>query len=166
MAIPTELIGSIPRPHSLIAAMASFQANESMIEYLQAEQQNALRDTISRLEATGSPILSDGEQTKPSFVGYPLAGATNLAADGVVIPFADGHQGQLSRLISGPFRYSVHAASYVTAVREYTSLPIKQAVISASALSLLYPAAGIAGYSREEFLADLIDEAESDIRGA
>ncbi|WP_263381273.1 uroporphyrinogen decarboxylase/cobalamine-independent methonine synthase family protein [Granulicella arctica] len=166
MAIPTELIGSIPRPHSLIAAVASFQANDTTIEHVQAEQQNALRDTISRLEATGSPILSDGEQTKPSFVGYPLAGATNLAPDGVAIPFADGHQRQLPRLTSGPFRYGLHAASYVKAAQEYTSLPIKQAVISASALSLLYPATGIASYSREEFLADLIDEAESDIRGA
>jgi 5-methyltetrahydropteroyltriglutamate--homocysteine methyltransferase len=43
---------------------------------------------------------------------------------------------------------------------------MKQAVISASALSLLYPADGIAGYSREQFVADLIDEAEADIRGA
>jgi 5-methyltetrahydropteroyltriglutamate--homocysteine methyltransferase len=37
-------------------------------------------------------------------------------------------------------------------------------VISASALSLLYPQRGIDGYSRETFLADLIDEAERDIR--
>jgi 5-methyltetrahydropteroyltriglutamate--homocysteine methyltransferase len=41
---------------------------------------------------------------------------------------------------------------------------VKQAVISASALSLLYPSEGIAGYSRDEFLADLVDEAEADIR--
>jgi 5-methyltetrahydropteroyltriglutamate--homocysteine methyltransferase len=45
-------------------------------------------------------------------------------------------------------------------------LPIKQAVISASALSLLYPSEAIPDYSRDEFLADLIDEAELDIRGS
>jgi len=39
-------------------------------------------------------------------------------------------------------------------------------VISASALSLLYPVGGVPGYSRESFLADLINEAEADIRGA
>ena len=44
--------------------------------------------------------------------------------------------------------------------------PLKQAVISASALSLLYPADGIPGYPREEFAADLLNEAEADIRGA
>jgi len=38
-------------------------------------------------------------------------------------------------------------------------------VISASALSLLYPADGIEGCARGAFLADLIDEAEADIRG-
>jgi len=126
----------------------------------------ALRDTIDRLEQTGSPVLTDGEQTKPSFATYPLTGLTNLASDGVIIPFADGHQRQLPRLTSGPFRYGVHAATYLRAAREFTELPIKQAVISASALSLLYPADGIPNYTREAFIADLIDEAETDIRGA
>jgi 5-methyltetrahydropteroyltriglutamate--homocysteine methyltransferase len=60
----------------------------------------------------------------------------------------------------------VHAAEYLKAARQLTQRPVKQAVISASALSLLYPSAGIAGYSREEFLADLVDEAAADIRGA
>ena len=41
---------------------------------------------------------------------------------------------------------------------------MKQAVIAASALSLLYPAAGIPGYPREEFLDDLVREAQTDIR--
>jgi 5-methyltetrahydropteroyltriglutamate--homocysteine methyltransferase len=52
------------------------------------------------------------------------------------------------------------------AIRARTQRPVKQAVISASALSLLYPAKEIPDYSRESFIADLIDEAEADIRGA
>jgi 5-methyltetrahydropteroyltriglutamate--homocysteine methyltransferase len=90
----------------------------------------------------------------------------NLAPDGVVIPFADEHQRQLPRLTSGPFRYAVHADSYTRAARGYTKRPVKQAVISASALSLLYPGDGLPGYSREEFISDLVNEAEADIRGA
>jgi 5-methyltetrahydropteroyltriglutamate--homocysteine methyltransferase len=69
-------------------------------------------------------------------------------------------------LTTGPFRYGVHAAAYLEAARRYTQLPLKQAVISASALSLLYPSTEIPGYPREAFLADLIHEAEADIRGA
>jgi 5-methyltetrahydropteroyltriglutamate--homocysteine methyltransferase len=42
---------------------------------------------------------------------------------------------------------------------------VKQAVISASALSLLYPQDGIEGYPRERFVDDLVAEAEADIRG-
>jgi 5-methyltetrahydropteroyltriglutamate--homocysteine methyltransferase len=110
-------------------------------------------------------VITDGEQTKPSFATYPLAGL-NLAPDGVVIPFADGHTRQLPRLVGGPFRYGVHAGSYTKAAKALAKKPVKQAVISASALSLLYPAMGIEGYSREAFLADLINEAEADIRGA
>ena len=166
MAIPTESIGSIPRPPELIQAITSFQLGNIPSATLDAAYTAALKDTIARLEETGSPILTDGEQTKSSFVTYPLSGLTNLAADGVVIPFADGHGRQLPRLTSGPFRYGTFAASYLTAARGYTQRPVKQAVISASALSLLYPADEIAGYPREMFIADLIDEAAADIRGA
>jgi 5-methyltetrahydropteroyltriglutamate--homocysteine methyltransferase len=121
-------------------------------------------DTIRRLEETGSPILTDGEQTKSSFATYPLDGATNLAVGGVVVPFEDGHTRQLPRLAAGPFRYATHASTYLAAARRLTTRPVKQAVISASALSLLYPADGIPGYTREVFLSDLIDEAAADIR--
>jgi 5-methyltetrahydropteroyltriglutamate--homocysteine methyltransferase len=165
MAIPTEPIGSIPRPQSLLGAMAGFAAGKTSKSVLDAAYDDALRDTIRRFEETGSPVITDGEQTKPSFATYPLAGL-NLAPDGVTIPFADGHTRQLPRLIAAPFRYGVHAAEYVTVARRYTKLPVKQAVISASALSLLYPSTGIPGYPREAFLPDLIQEAEADIRGA
>jgi 5-methyltetrahydropteroyltriglutamate--homocysteine methyltransferase len=111
-------------------------------------------------------VLTDGEQTKPSFATYPLSGLENLAPDGVTIPFADGHARRLPRLTAGPFRYGIHAAQYTKAARGFTQKPVKQAVIAASALSLLYPAAGLPDYSREAFLADLVSEAEEDIRGA
>ncbi len=165
MEISTEPIGSIPRSPELLRAIAASQAQQISPAMLEEAYSEALRDTIQRFEQTGSRVITDGEQTKPSFATYPLSGL-NLASDGVTIPFADGHVRQLPRLTQGPFRYGVHAAGYVKAARGYTRLPIKQAVISASALSLLYPAAGIPGYSREAFTADLIHEAHADIRGA
>jgi 5-methyltetrahydropteroyltriglutamate--homocysteine methyltransferase len=165
MEILTEPIGSIPRSPELLRAIAASQAQQISPAALEDAYSEALRDTIRRFEQTGSPVISDGEQTKPSFATYPLSGLA-LAPDGVTIPFADGHVRQLPRLTGAPFRYGVHAASYVKAARPYTRLPIKQAVISASALSLLYPASGIPGYSRESFTADLINETHADIRGA
>jgi 5-methyltetrahydropteroyltriglutamate--homocysteine methyltransferase len=166
MAIPTEQIGSIPRPASLLQTMAAFQAGKASRPEMDDAYADALRDTMQRLEQTGSPVITDGEQTKPSFATYPLTGLKNLAPDGVVIPFADGHTRQLPRLTAPRFRYGVHAAGFTQAARRLTQLPLKQAVISASALSLLYPAAGIPEYPREAFLADLLDEATADIRGA
>jgi 5-methyltetrahydropteroyltriglutamate--homocysteine methyltransferase len=124
----------------------------------------ALTETVSRLEAGGSPVVTDGEQTKPSFATYPLQGVESLAPDGVVIPFADGHTRQLPRLTAGPFRYGSFAVSYLAETMKLTDRPVKQAVIAPSALSLLYPADGIDGYPREAFLADLADQAEADIR--
>ena len=164
MPIPTEPIGSIPRSAQLLSAMADHAAGQVSDQQLHAVQNDALRDTIALFEETGSRVITDGEQTKPSFATYPLAGLGNLAADGVVIPFADGHTRQLPKLTSGPFHYATHAVSYLQAAGAYAHRPLKQAVISASALSLLYPAAGLPDYSREAFLADLLKEAEQDIR--
>jgi 5-methyltetrahydropteroyltriglutamate--homocysteine methyltransferase len=84
MAIPTEPIGSIARPPQLLQAITSFHAGKIASEVLDNAYKEALRDTIDRLEQTGSPILTDGEQTKPSFATYPLSGLDNLAPDGVV----------------------------------------------------------------------------------
>jgi 5-methyltetrahydropteroyltriglutamate--homocysteine methyltransferase len=109
-------------------------------------------------------VVTDGEQRKPSFATYPIAGLETLAPDGVVIPFADGHTRQLPRLTAGPFRYRTYAGSYLEAARQHARVPLKQAVISASALSLLYPTDGLDGYPREAFLDDLVAGAEADIR--
>lgn len=166
MAIPTELIGSIPRSPELLGAMAAYEKGEIGDAALAAAQDQAVRDTVSRLEETGSPVVTDGEQSKPSFATYPIAGIAGLAPDGVIIPFADGHQRQLPVLTDGPFRYQVHAEAYLRAALAHATVPVKQAVIAPSALSLLYPAAGLDGYGREDFLADLTNEAEADIRGA
>lgn len=164
MSLPTEQIGSIPRPADLVAGLAAQAAGTLSAVELAVLFDTALRDTVERLEATGSPVVSDGEQTKPSFVTYPLSGSGRYAADGAVIPFADGHTRQLPRLAAGPFRYGAHAEEYLRAAQKYASVPVKQAVIAPSALSLLYPQDPIADYSREEFLDDLIDEAEADVR--
>jgi 5-methyltetrahydropteroyltriglutamate--homocysteine methyltransferase len=164
MPIPTEPIGSIPRPFQLLAAMGDLAAGRISLEKFQAIQEEVLRETIAKFEETGSPVITDGEQTKPSFATYPLSGFRNLAADGAVIPFADGHTRQLPKLTAGPFRYGEHAVKYLSEARRFTKKPLKQAVISASALSLLYPQSGIPGYPQQQFLEDLTNEAERDIR--
>src|SRR5580698_8590350 len=151
MSILTEPIGSIPRPVELVEGLKAFSTGAIGADELNVLFDRALRDTIKRFEATGSPVITDGEQTKPSFATYPIHGLKQLDPNGVVIPFADGHTRQLPQLTAGPFRYQTYAADYVNKAATLTSLPLKQAVISASALSLLYPAAGIEGYDHEAF---------------
>jgi 5-methyltetrahydropteroyltriglutamate--homocysteine methyltransferase len=160
MKIPTEPIGSIPRPTELIAAITSLTATDN----LTALYEKAVGDTITELEKTGSPVLTDGEQTKSSFVTYPLEGLPNLVAEGMKIDFEDGHFRQLPIITSGPFKYGNYAVKYLLSAQKLTSSPLKQAVISASALSLVYPQTGIEGYSRAEFGEDLLNECEKDIR--
>jgi 5-methyltetrahydropteroyltriglutamate--homocysteine methyltransferase len=164
MLIPSEPIGSIPRPPELLGILKRYRDGDVSISQLNAAYDAALQDTIRRFEATGSPVISDGEQRKSSFATYPLEGMTNIAADGISIPFEDGHCRQLPRLTAGPFRYQNNAVNYLRSALHYAHVPIKQAVISASALSLLFPEQGLPDYSREQFLNDLVHEVANDIR--
>jgi 5-methyltetrahydropteroyltriglutamate--homocysteine methyltransferase len=85
MTIPTEPIGSIPRPISLITASRAFDAGAISEAELRAIYDAAVRDTIHCFEATSSPVITDGEQAKHSFVTYPLDGLKNIARDGIPI---------------------------------------------------------------------------------
>ena len=165
MTLPTEPIGSIPRPDALLQAMRAAEAGELPASQLADQFDEAVRDTLARMEATGSPVITDGEQRKPSFATYPIHGLDTIAPGGVTIPFEDGHTRQLPLLTAGPFRYATQAWSYLDGARPHTEVRLKQAVISASALSLLYPADGIPDYSREEFIEDLVSEASAEMRG-
>jgi methionine synthase II (cobalamin-independent) len=173
--IPTEPVGSLPRPAKLQAAYAAYDAGELSFAQLEAEQDAAVRDSITRYEATGSPIISDGEQRISSFATYPLtdtlAGtglADHLAAGGQYFAiFADGHHRQLPRLTGGPFRYKTYAADLLNKSKPYATKPMKQAVIAPSMLRLLYPLDEvIPGYAEAQFLDDLCNECEKDIRQA
>src|SRR5271169_1168846 len=162
MTIPTEPIGSIPRPLALIEAVATGDANDPALEPLYEE---AIRDTIAKFEATGSPVITDGEQRKyHNFWTYCVHGMANTAPDGFKIPFSAGHVRRMPRLTAGPFRYKVYADRYLDVAKRYAHVPLKQAVISPSALSLMYPAEDISGYSRQEFIDDLLSEHEKEIR--
>jgi methionine synthase II (cobalamin-independent) len=171
--IPTELVGSLPRPMKLQEAYEAYDKGSITWEELQAAQDEAAADSIKRLEATGETFVTDGEQRESSFATYPitdtLAGtglAENLAGDGQFFAiFDDGHHRHLPRLTKGPFRYKTYAAEFVAKNRAIATKPLKQAVISPSMMMLLYPLEGeIAGYSRAQFLDDLCDEVERDIR--
>jgi 5-methyltetrahydropteroyltriglutamate--homocysteine methyltransferase len=160
--IPTEPIGSIPRPLPLIKAVAAGEIVEPDGDPV---YEAAVRDTIERFEATGSPLITDGEQRKyENFWTYSVHGLANTAPDGFKIPFAAGHVRRMPRLTRGPFRYKRYADSYLDVALRYANRPLKQAVISPSALSLMYPATDIPGYSRDEFIDDLLGEHETEIR--
>jgi 5-methyltetrahydropteroyltriglutamate--homocysteine methyltransferase len=58
VTIPTEPIGSIPRPVDLIETIAKGDSEDPSVDLL---YDAAIRDTIERFEATGSPVVTDGE---------------------------------------------------------------------------------------------------------
>ena len=175
MPIPTEPVGSLPRPMKLQTAYAGYDAGKVTKEQLTREQDAACLDSIKRMEATGAPVVSDGEQRMSSFATYPitdtLAGtglAEHLAPDGQYFAiFTDGHHRRLPRLTGGPFKYKTYAAEFTEKAVKMASKPLKQAVIAPSMLALLYSLDGeVKAYSRAQFLNDLCNECEKDIRMA
>jgi methionine synthase II (cobalamin-independent) len=173
MPIPTELVGSLPRPMKLQEAYEAYDLGDITFADLEAAQDEAATDSIKRFERVGEPIVTDGEQRESSFATYPitdtLAGtglADHLAGDGQFFAiFDDGHHRQLPRLTGGPFHYKTYASEFVRKNKAIATHDVKQAVIAPSMLMLLYPLEGeLDGYSREQFLDDLCDEVEKDIR--
>ena len=174
--IPTEPVGSLPRPAKLQAAYADYDAGKIGKDELEAQQDEAVRDSISRMEATGSPIVSDGEQRWSSFATYAitdtLAGtglAENLASRRPVLrdlrrrpqPTAPAPHGRpvplqdLRRRHAGevdPLRDQADEAGGDRAVDARAPVPAR---------TRRSP-----GYSREQFESDLVDECEKDIRRA
>ncbi|HEX4426571.1 MAG TPA: hypothetical protein VH079_14325 [Terriglobales bacterium] len=81
MRIPTEPIGSIPRPLKLIEAIAAAGSFEDPA--LDSLYEAAIKDTIEQFEATGSPVITDGEQRKyHNFWTYCVHGLENTSPDG------------------------------------------------------------------------------------
>jgi 5-methyltetrahydropteroyltriglutamate--homocysteine methyltransferase len=160
--IPTEPIGSIPRPVDLIDRVARSNGEDPGLDPF---YELAIRETIEQFEATGSPVVTDGEQRKyHNFATYAVYGLPNTAPDGFTIPFSDGHTRRMSRLTHGPFHYRRYADSFLDVAMRYAHAPVKQAVISPSCLSLMYPSEAIPDYSREQFIQDLLNEHETEIR--
>jgi methionine synthase II (cobalamin-independent) len=173
MPIPTELVGSLPRPMKLQEAYADYDEGKITTEEFEAAQDAAAEDSIRRLEQTGEPAVTDGENRESSFATYNLAdtlsgtgAADHLALDGQYFAiFDDGHHRQLPRITGGPFRYKRYASEFVEKNIKIATKPVKQAVIAPSMMMLLYPLEEeVPGYSRDEFLADCVDECEKDIR--
>ncbi|MGI8904228.1 MAG: hypothetical protein ACR2IP_11365 [Solirubrobacteraceae bacterium] len=102
MPIPTELVGSLPRPEKLQDAYQDLDDGKIEFSDLQKLQDEAAEDSIERLEQTGETYVTDGEQRESRFATYPitdtLAGTglvDNLAGDGQFFAFFDdGHHRQ------------------------------------------------------------------------
>ena len=172
--LPTEPVGSLPRPARLQRVVLDAELGLASATELATEQEQAVRDTLAGLEATGSPIVTDGEQRRQSFASYPLGpdpDRNEPGTDPVFAVFADGHHRVIPRLGRAPFAFRSWAADDVAAAREVTDLPLKQAVVSPSMLSLMWAegsdapvASGPGGYTRAEFLDDVVAGCAEDIR--
>lgn len=161
--LPTEQVGSLPRPAALQAAVLDLEIGVLAREEFARIQDTAVTDTLARLVETGSPIVSDGEQRRQSFASYPL-GAEDLEEGPVFAVFADGHHRVVPAISSPPFRFQGWAADDVSAIRPLTQLPVKQAVISPSMLSLMVPAEHVDRSARSALLEDIVAGCTEDIQ--
>ena len=80
-----------------------------------------MRETVKQFEATGSPVITDGEQKKyHNFGTCCVDGLPNLAPDGFRLPFVS-HTRRWPRLTSGPFRYQRYADQFLSMAKRFTA---------------------------------------------
>ena len=84
MPLPTEPVGSPPRPVKLPAAITDHDYGGFSREHWTREQDDAACQDPSRrrMEASGAPLVADGEQRASSFAAYTLT--DDLAGTGLV----------------------------------------------------------------------------------
>ena len=148
MTLPTEPIGSIPRPQRSSKGWRPRRPGNCRRRSSRRSSTtpSATRSGVSRRPAPRSSPTASSE-SRASRPTRSTASRTSRPAAST-IPFRDGHTRQLPVLTAGPFRYATYAATYLDAAKKHAHVPLKQAVISASALSLLYPQGGIPDYPR------------------
>lgn len=164
--IPTEQIGSIPRNKALINAYKKYKQGTVDFSTLNALAEQETLQVMQELEALGCPVISDGEQRKfDGFAHYCLHNSKSYAKAGLEVKFSDGHKRVFSpHLEVPPFKYEQTADEFLSFALQHAHVPVKQAVISPSMLSLVYPPNGIKGYNHEQFINDLIQQHVSEVR--
>ena len=139
MTIPTKPIGSIPRPPRVDSGGRE-EWRRRRRPCAGAAVRRCDRDTIARFEATGSPVISDGRAAQvPQLLGLLCAWLAEHGARRIQDSLCSGPARRMPRLAEPPFRYKQHADRYLEVAKRYAHASVKQAVISPSALSLLYP---------------------------
>jgi 5-methyltetrahydropteroyltriglutamate--homocysteine methyltransferase len=114
MTIPTEPIGSIPRPPGLIRALASRKGRDSADPSFDPLFDDAIRDTIAQFEATGSPVITDGEQRKyHNFWTYCVGGLAFARAEDRTRALRAGYQTHAAKPID-PAELTAVVASLTT----------------------------------------------------
>ena len=162
MPIPTEPIGSIPRP-----PRAGGDAGLRGRKHLPAEL--ALRRGRPRhdreFEATGSPVITDGEQRKPNFSTYPSHGLADARPERLQDPVRRRAHRRMPRLTAGPFRYATHADQLPRARRGATPTAAEAGGDLALGAEPPVPAGGDRRLPARGVHRRLLREAETDIRG-
>ena len=174
--IPTEPVGSLPRPAKLQAGLRGVRrgqdlqgrSREAAGRGVRRTRSSAVRRRARRSSPTASSAGRRLRRTR-SPTRWPVpAWPTNLGPGGQFFAiFADGHGRQLPKLVGGPLKYNFYAADTLAKSLPYATKPMKQAVIAPSMLALLYPLKDpVEGYTREEFEEDIVQECVTDIRKA
>lgn len=164
--IPSEQIGSIPRTPELINAYKSFKngllSYNDLCNIAESETIEVMRD----LEALGCDVISDGEQRKfDGFAHYCLHNSCRYDSEGLLVDFSDGHSRVFApHLKVAPFKYEHTADEFLQFALEHSNVPVKQAVISPSMLSLVYSNKGLEQYSHQQFIEDLIEQHVGEVR--
>jgi 5-methyltetrahydropteroyltriglutamate--homocysteine methyltransferase len=102
--ILTTHVGSLPRPQNVVELLARKEAGEPYdLAAFEAAMRDAVAEVVRKQRAAGVDVVSDGEQSKPSYATYVKDRLTGFSGDSPAMRGADldDFPGYFRKLMSG-----------------------------------------------------------------
>ena len=166
-------VGSLPRSARLQEAYNAF--DDGNLKKLELDKliDSEIKDVVTNYEKIdGNPIITTGEVEKPNFLTYflekgfiKLGKPNEPGRKGFTIEFEGHHAREMPVLQKEqtPFKFAHYGDEWLSTLKKYSNKAFKATVIAPSAVSLIYRNE-IPGYSKDQFIKDLVKECAKDVK--
>jgi 5-methyltetrahydropteroyltriglutamate--homocysteine methyltransferase len=166
-------VGSLPRSPKLQEAYNAFDDGNLKKAELDKLIDAEIKDVVTSYEKIdGNSIITTGEVEKPNFLTYflekgfiKLGKPNQKNRKGFTIEFEGHHAREMAVLQKKqtPFKFAHYGDEWLSTLKKYSKKPFKATVIAPSAVSLIYKDE-IPGYSKNQFIKDLVSECAKDVK--
>jgi 5-methyltetrahydropteroyltriglutamate--homocysteine methyltransferase len=171
MRLRAEQVGSLLRPQGLLAARADLARGAITIDALRAEEDTAIRRAVSRQQAIGLDVFTDGEMRRASWLTGMADAVDGFEPDSVMLEWhgpGGGREKTTARIVGARLRKRrMLSEDEVPLMQSLGAVPFK---VTVPAPSNFVPTGFKPGVTdryyrdRDELLADLVTIVRDEVR--